>query len=92
MTNLRLKPSFLMTAICSLCVLNSGVVADVFGDSLDAYHKVDIRTAWNAAEIVTLDLTVENLLDGEHKEWNSEQFISGTKIPRMFYDKVTLDF
>jgi outer membrane receptor for ferrienterochelin and colicin len=135
MTNLRLKPSFLMTAICSLCVLNSGVVAaeedidlasfdledlmeltsvskkakrafeapaaayvitrdvaDVFGDSLDAYHKVDIRTTWNAAENVTLDLTVENLLDGEHKEWNSEQFISGTKIPRMFYDKVTLDF
>lgn len=135
MTNLRLKPSFLMTAICSLCVLNSGVVAaeedidlasfdledlmeltsvskkakrafeapaaayvitsdvaDVFGDSLDAYPKVDIRTAWNAAENVTLDLTVENLLHGEHKEWNSEQFISGTKIPRMFYGKVTLDF
>jgi hypothetical protein len=67
-------------------------VADVFGDSLDAYPKVDIRTARNAAENVTLDLTVENLLHGEHKEWNSEQFISGTKIPRMFYGKVTLDF
>ncbi|MEO1912375.1 MAG: hypothetical protein ABGW98_00855 [Myxococcales bacterium] len=137
MTNLRLKPSFLMTAICSLCVLNGGVVAaeedidlasfdledlmsmeltsvskkaerafeapaaayvitskvaDVFGDSLDAYPKVDIQTARNAAENVPLAFTVENLLDAEHKEWNSEQFISGTKIPRMFYGKVTRDF
>ena len=126
-----------MTAICSLCVLNSGVVAaeedidlasfdlegfmsmelmsvskkaerafeapaaayvitskvaDVFGDSLDAYPKVDIRTAWNAAENVPLAFPVENLLDAEHKEWNSEPFISGTKIHRMFYGKVTRDF
>jgi outer membrane receptor for ferrienterochelin and colicin len=137
MTNLRLKPGFLMTAICSLCVLNSGLVsaeedidlasfdledlmsmeltsvskkaerafeapaaayvitskvADVFGDSVDAYPKVDLRTAWNATENVTLDVTVENLVDGEHKEWNSEPFISGTKIHRIFYGKVTLDF
>ena len=124
MTNLRLKPGFLMTAICSLCVLNSGLVsavedidltsfskkaerafeapaaayvitskvADVFGDSVDAYPKVDLQTAWNATENVTLDFTVENLVDGEHKEWNSEPFISGTKIHRMFYGKVTRDF
>ena len=60
--------------------------------SVDALHRVDLRTAWHPTEHVEVSFAVENLFEDKHQEWNTELFISGTQVPRTFYGKVTLDF
>ncbi len=67
-------------------------VSDVGGDEVDSYHRFDIRTAWRPTEQVEASFGIDNVFDGAHKEWNTEQFVAGTKIPRIFYGKITLDF
>ncbi|MCH7866910.1 MAG: TonB-dependent receptor [Myxococcales bacterium] len=67
-------------------------VAMVGKQKVAGYHRFDLRTAWRPSENVEVSFTVENLFDAGHDEWNSELFISGTKIPRAFYTKIVLNF
>ncbi len=67
-------------------------VNEVGKKNVPSYHRVDLRTAWRPTEHVEASFSVENLFDAAHKEWNTELFISGSKIPRTVYGKLTLTF
>jgi iron complex outermembrane receptor protein len=62
------------------------------GGKVNSYHRVDLRTAWRPTEHVETSLSVQNVFDGGHKEWNEELFIPATKIPRTIFAKIVLDF
>ncbi len=63
------------------------------GDNdVEGYHRVDVRGAWMPRENMELSVVAQNILEKEHREWNTELFVPAAKIPRTFYVKFALDF
>ncbi len=61
-------------------------------EGVGSYHRLDLRSAWRMNDNVELSVSVENVNDGGHKEWNSEIFGVASVVPRTVYGKLTLDF
>lgn len=89
---MRSHMNFICDIEFDLAYYYASKVSSVGGNKVDSYHRVDLRTAWRPTEHVEASFIVENVFEGEHQEWNTELFIQGTKVPRMFYGKITLDF
>ncbi len=63
------------------------------GDNdVEAYHRVDLRGAWLPNDNVELSVVAQNIFESVHREWNTELFVPGTKVPRTVYGKVALKF
>ncbi|PIE70025.1 MAG: TonB-dependent receptor [Deltaproteobacteria bacterium] len=59
---------------------------------IDAYTRVDLRLEWTPSPQWTLSVGVENLLDDSHQEYLDGIGIIATKVPRIGYGQVTLNF
>lgn len=67
-------------------------VEEVGSPKVKSYNRFDARVGWRPSEQVETSITVENLFDAGHDEWNAQLFIAGTRVPRTVYGKLTLDF
>ncbi|MGH9327472.1 MAG: TonB-dependent receptor plug domain-containing protein [Terriglobia bacterium] len=61
--------------------------------NIPAYTRADARLSWRVGNILEVSLVGQNLLDGQHLEFNGpEDLVLPTEIPRSVYLKTTWRF
>ncbi len=65
---------------------------DIETHTAPSYFKLDLRLGWKPTENLDISLVGQNLLEDQHKEWDSAYGFDNTEVPRGGYVKVTWDF
>ena len=59
---------------------------------VSSYIRLDSRFGWHPTENVELSISLQNLLDPDHKEFGSLDGINATQVQRSIYGQITWSF
>jgi iron complex outermembrane receptor protein len=57
--------------------------------NIPSYVRADARLGWHPTKNLEVSVALQNIFDRKHPEFNNEQQIAPTEVPRSGYVKLT---